>query len=77
MQIDQQVSAKDDVIGRIILQKIVPVSDHDDEGSLSARILQQEHLAYSEAIGLVLSGEVEVQDRKVIHRRVLPKDKHA
>jgi len=63
--------------GPIILQKIVPVSDHDDEGSLSARILQQEHLAYSEAIGLVLSGEVEVQDRKVIHRRVLPKDKHA
>lgn len=52
--------------GAIILQKIVPVLEGDDEGSLSARILEQEHLAYSEAIGLVLSGEVEVRDRRVV-----------
>ena len=56
--------------GPIILQKIVPVLDDDDEHSLSARILEQEHLAYSEAIGLVLSGEVEVRDRRVVRKRV-------
>jgi phosphoribosylglycinamide formyltransferase-1 len=56
--------------GPIILQKIVPVLEDDDEHSLSARILEQEHLAYSEAIGLVLSGEVEVRDRRVVRKRV-------
>jgi phosphoribosylglycinamide formyltransferase 1 len=54
--------------GPIILQKTVAVVEGDDEGSLSSRILEQEHRAYSEAIGLVLSGEIEVQDRKVIRR---------
>ncbi|HEY1936830.1 MAG TPA: phosphoribosylglycinamide formyltransferase [Candidatus Angelobacter sp.] len=52
--------------GPIILQKTVPVLDGDDVHSLSARILQQEHVAYSEAIGLVLSGEVEMRDRRLI-----------
>ncbi len=52
--------------GPIILQKTVAVLEGDDEGSLSSRILEQEHLAYSEAIGLVLSGEIEVQGDKVV-----------
>jgi phosphoribosylglycinamide formyltransferase-1 len=55
--------------GPIILQKIVPVLDSDDVHTLSARILEQEHSAYSEAIGLVLSGEFEVADRRVLRRR--------
>ena len=63
--------------GPIILQKMVPVLEGDDEGSLSSRILAQEHQAYSEAIGLVLSGDVEIQDRKVVQRSALNKDKHA
>jgi len=54
--------------GPIILQKTVPVLDGDDVHTLSARILEQEHIAYSEAIALVLSGEVEVQERKVVQR---------
>ena len=54
--------------GPIILQKTVPVLDGDDVHALSARILQQEHGAYSEAIALLLSGEVEVQDRKVVRK---------
>jgi phosphoribosylglycinamide formyltransferase 1 len=54
--------------GPIILQKTVPVLDGDDVYTLSARILEQEHFAYSEGIGLVLSGEVEVQDRKVLRK---------
>lgn len=52
--------------GPIILQKTVPVLDTDDVHSLSARILEQEHKAYSEAIALVLSGEIEVRERKVV-----------
>jgi phosphoribosylglycinamide formyltransferase 1 len=55
--------------GPVILQKPVPVFDADDERSLSARILEQEHIAYSEAIALVLSGEIEIQERKVIRKK--------
>jgi phosphoribosylglycinamide formyltransferase-1 len=54
--------------GPIILQKTVPVLDTDDEQSLAARILEQEHLAYSEAIGLLVSGAVEIQGRKVVRK---------
>jgi phosphoribosylglycinamide formyltransferase-1 len=56
--------------GPIILQKTVPVLDGDDVQTLSARILEQEHAAYSEAIGLVLSGEVEIIERRVLRKRV-------
>jgi phosphoribosylglycinamide formyltransferase-1 len=54
--------------GPIILQKTVPVLNSDDVHTLSARILEQEHAAYSEAIGLLLSGEVEVIERRVLRR---------
>jgi phosphoribosylglycinamide formyltransferase-1 len=50
--------------GAIILQKAVPVLDTDDEHSLSARILEQEHIAYSEAINLVLQGKFEITGRR-------------
>jgi phosphoribosylglycinamide formyltransferase-1 len=56
--------------GAIILQRTVPVLDGDDVHSLSARILEQEHTAYSEAIALLLSGEVEIQGRTVVRRHV-------
>jgi len=54
--------------GPIIVQKTVPVLETDDEHSLSARILEQEHIAYAEAIRLILSGEVEVLGRKVVRK---------
>jgi phosphoribosylglycinamide formyltransferase-1 len=54
--------------GPIILQKTVPVLDTDDDHSLAARILEQEHLAYTEALRLVLKGEVEVQGRRVVRK---------
>ncbi len=44
--------------GQIILQKTVPLMPGDDVEALSARILEQEHIAYSEAIGMVLRGDV-------------------
>jgi phosphoribosylglycinamide formyltransferase 1 len=61
--------------GPIILQKTVPVLDGDDVHSLSTRILEQEHTAYSEAIGLLLSGEVEIQGRTVVRRHARTESK--
>ena len=54
--------------GPVILQKTVPVLEGDDEHSLAARILEQEHIAYTEALRLLLSGEVEVQGRNVVRK---------
>jgi phosphoribosylglycinamide formyltransferase-1 len=42
--------------GPIVLQRSVPVLPNDDEETLSARILEQEHHAYPEAIRKVLSS---------------------
>lgn len=52
--------------GPIILQKTVPVLPGDDEHSLSARILEQEHIAYTEALRRLLAGEVEIGGKKVV-----------
>lgn len=51
--------------GPIILQKTVPVYDNDTEDTLSARILEQEHTAYSEAVALYTAGRLKVSGRKV------------
>jgi phosphoribosylglycinamide formyltransferase-1 len=52
--------------GPIIVQKAVPVLDTDTEHSLAARILEQEHIAYSEAIKIVLAGKFEVRGRRLV-----------
>jgi phosphoribosylglycinamide formyltransferase-1 len=52
--------------GPIIVQKTVPVSDSDDEHTLADRILKQEHIAYSEAINIVLEGNYSIVDRRVV-----------
>ncbi len=54
--------------GVIILQRLVRVHENDTEESLSARILQQEHRAYPQAIARVLSGRYEVRDRRYVAR---------
>jgi phosphoribosylglycinamide formyltransferase 1 len=54
--------------GVIILQKTVPVNDDDSAETLSARILEQEHAAYPEAIGHVLSGDFEIRERRYVRR---------
>jgi len=50
--------------GAIIVQKTVPVLDSDDEHTLAARILEQEHVAYTEAIKTVLGGNFQVDGRR-------------
>lgn len=52
--------------GPIILQKSVPVLEGDDEHSLAARILVQEHIAYTEALRRLFAGEVEIEGRRVV-----------
>ena len=54
--------------GVIILQRAVPVLDNDTDETLSARILVEEHKAYPEAIGRVLSGDYEIRGRRFVHR---------
>src|ERR1700729_898773 len=52
--------------GVIILQKTVPVNDDDTVETLAARILEQEHVAYPEAIARVLSGEYAIRNRRYL-----------
>jgi phosphoribosylglycinamide formyltransferase-1 len=54
--------------GAIILQRPAAVLPTDDAHTLADRILEQEHVAYPEAIARVLSGRYEV-----VGRRYLPK----
>jgi len=55
--------------GAIIVQKAVPVLDSDDEHTLAERILEQEHIAYSEAINLVLRGQFKTVGRRFVEVR--------
>jgi phosphoribosylglycinamide formyltransferase-1 len=52
--------------GAIIVQKTVPVLDTDDEHTLAERILEQEHIAYSEAIKIVLDGQFDILGRRLV-----------
>lgn len=51
--------------GPVILQKAVPVMEGDDEETLSARILEQEHQLYPEVVKLFCEGRIKVQGRRV------------
>jgi len=52
--------------GAIIVQKAVSVLDSDDEHTLAARILEQEHIAYSEAVRIVLEGKFHIAGRRLV-----------
>lgn len=52
--------------GPIVLQRAVPVMDDDTGATLAARILEQEHLVYPEAVGIVLDGAWRVEGRRFV-----------
>jgi phosphoribosylglycinamide formyltransferase-1 len=52
--------------GPIVLQAVLPVNDNDTEETLSARILQEEHRIYSEAVRIVLGGRYKIEGRRVV-----------
>ncbi len=54
--------------GVIVLQRAIPVLESDDAHSLSERILAEEHIAYTEAIARVASGEYEIRGRRFVRR---------
>jgi phosphoribosylglycinamide formyltransferase-1 len=54
--------------GAIILQRAIPVLESDDAHSLAERILVEEHIAYTEAIARLASGEYEIKARRYIKR---------
>ena len=54
--------------GPIIAQRVVPVLDDDSEETLSARILEQEHSVYAQAVALVVSGNYEIVGRRVVKK---------
>ena len=51
--------------GPIALQAAVPVLEDDDEAALAARILQQEHRIYEEAVALWCEGRLGIEGRRV------------
>jgi phosphoribosylglycinamide formyltransferase-1 len=54
--------------GPIVVQRAIPVLDTDTPESLNRRILAEEHLAYTEALRLVSSGEYEIRGRRYLKR---------
>jgi phosphoribosylglycinamide formyltransferase-1 len=52
--------------GGIIAQAAVPVESDDDEESLAARILEQEHLLYPAAVSWVAQHRIELRDGRVL-----------
>ncbi len=51
--------------GPIVLQAAVPVEEGDDEETLSARILAEEHRIYPEAVRLFFEGRLAIEGRRV------------
>ena len=56
--------------GPIIAQRKVPILDDDSEESLSARILEQEHQLYAEAVALVIEGNGVGQSTKAVKKGI-------
>jgi phosphoribosylglycinamide formyltransferase-1 len=54
--------------GPIVLQRAVPVEDGDTPETLAARILEQEHRLYPEAVALVLAGGWTIAGRRFVRR---------
>jgi phosphoribosylglycinamide formyltransferase-1 len=52
--------------GPIILQRAVPVLDTDTRETLAERILVEEHVAYPEAVRIVLAGGWRIEGRRFV-----------
>ncbi len=51
--------------GPIVAQAVVPVHDDDDENTLAARVLEQEHLIYPRAVRDLLEGRLVLKNGRV------------
>ena len=57
--------------GAIVVQRAVQVADDYSEDFLSARILEQEHIAFTEAINIVLARNFEIKGRRLVRKSSL------
>jgi phosphoribosylglycinamide formyltransferase-1 len=55
--------------GPIIMQVAVPVLDDDTEDTLGARVLEQEHKLYPQAVQLLIEEKLEIVDKR--HVKIL------
>lgn len=62
--VDEAVDA-----GPIVRQAAVPVLDDDTVETLSARILEEEHRIYSEAICLLIEDRIRMEGRRVLLKK--------
>jgi phosphoribosylglycinamide formyltransferase-1 len=53
--------------GPIVAQAAVPVLPGDTEAALSARVLEQEHLIYPQAVRWFVEGTLRVEGHRVLH----------
>ena len=60
--------------GPIVVQRVVPVLDDDSSDSLAARILEQEHQAYPEALRRLVSEPWSLEGRRVVFGGVARSD---
>jgi phosphoribosylglycinamide formyltransferase-1 len=51
----------------VVAQAVVPVLPGDDEASLSARVLAQEHRMYPRAVRWFVHGELRLDGERVLH----------
>jgi phosphoribosylglycinamide formyltransferase-1 len=54
--------------GPIVCQAVVPVCDDDTAETLAARILEEEHRIYSEAICLLVEDKLRFEGRRVLRK---------
>jgi phosphoribosylglycinamide formyltransferase-1 len=52
--------------GPVIIQARVPVRKHDDAETLAARVLEQEHVIYPQAIGWFAEGRLSIDGDRVL-----------
>ncbi len=52
--------------GPIVIQAVVPVSDNDTGETLAAKILDEEHRIYPEAVRLFFEGRLSIEGRRVL-----------
>ncbi len=63
--------------GAVIVQAVVPVRPEDDEASLSARILEQEHRIYPQAVQWFAEGRLSLEGRRVTVEEARPASSEA
>lgn len=53
-------------VGPIVVQAAVPVRDDDDERSLAARVLSEEHRIYPQAVRWFVEGRLKIEGGRVV-----------